>query len=454
MSIQVRCRRDLHPTEVVRYEQAVEYISRIPKFTKKNEAGNTIELLRRLSHPEREFRVIHVAGTNGKGSVCAFLESIFRKAGYRTGLFTSPHLVRINERFQTDRTPVSDEDFLEAFLHVMRAVEEMMADGYAHPTYFEFLFAAGMWYFREQKIDILLCETGLGGRLDATSTIEKPILSVITSISLDHTEYLGDTVPKIAAEKAGIIKSGVPVVYDASDPGAAEVIRERAHQTGSEAIAWCPEMSVITERTDRSVKFRITAPCFDDVQVCVPFAADYQAANASIAMIAAGTVSKMDDPLVKEHPVSLPDILAGIAETRWSGRMEEILKDVILDGAHNEDGIRQFLKTAERIAEKRPVSLLFSAVADKNWKEMIGRICRSVHFQSVTVTSVGGSRQIAAQELAGEFRRHAGCPVYAFEDVKSAFRQARHVQKDSVLLCCGSLYLAGAVEEEINNAEL
>ena len=140
----------------IRYEQAVEYISRIPKFTKKNEAGNTIELLRRLSHPEREFRVIHIAGTNGKGSVCAFLESIFRKAGYRTGLFTSPHLVRINERFQTDRTPVSDEDFLEAFLHVMRAVEEMMADGYAHPTYFEFLFAAGMWYFREQKIDAVI----------------------------------------------------------------------------------------------------------------------------------------------------------------------------------------------------------------------------------------------------------------------------------------------------------
>ena len=134
--------------------------------------------------------------------------------------------------------------------------------------------------------------------------------------------------------------------------------------------------------------------------------------------------------------------------------MEEILEDVILDGAHNEDGIRQFLKTAEGIAEKRTVSLLFSAVADKNWKEMICRICRSIHFQSVTVTSVGGSRQITAQELAGEFRLHTDCPVYALEDVKSAFRQARRMQKDSVLLCCGSLYLAGAVEEEINNAEL
>ena len=138
------------------YEQAVDYIAQIPKFTKKNEPGNTVSLLRRLSHPERSFRVVHVAGTNGKGSVCAFLESIFRKAGCRTGLFTSPHLVRINERFQTDRIPVSDADFLEAFVHVHRAVEEMVRDGYAHPTYFEFLFAMGMWYFREQKIDILL----------------------------------------------------------------------------------------------------------------------------------------------------------------------------------------------------------------------------------------------------------------------------------------------------------
>ena len=446
---------------IVSYEQAVDYISRIPKFTKKNEAGNTKELLRRLSHPEREYRVIHVAGTNGKGSVCAFLESIFRRAGYRTGLFTSPHLVRINERFQTcmqdpdaGRVPISDEDFLDAFSHVMRAVEEMMADGYCHPTYFEFLFAAGMWYFRKQKIDLLLCETGLGGRLDATNTIEKPLLSVITSISLDHTEYLGDTVAKIAAEKAGIIKPGVPVVYDASDPEAAQVIRERAYQTGSAAIAWTPEMSVITGRTDCSVQFRITAPGFDDVPVMVPCAADYQAENASVAMIAARMVSRMDDRLAAEHPVSLPIILEGIAKTRWSGRMEEVLKDVILDGAHNEDGIRQFLKTAERIAERRPVSLLFSAVADKNWKEMIGRICRSVHFRSVTVTSVGGSRQISTAELAEEFRLHAGCPVYAIKDVRSAFKQARRVQGDSVLLCCGSLYLAGAVEEEINNAEL
>ncbi len=436
------------------YEQAVAYISDIPRFTRKNEAGNTIELLRRLSHPERSFRVIHVAGTNGKGSVCAFLESIFRRAGYRTGLFTSPHLVKINERFQTCAGMCTDEEFLDAFNHVMKAVEEMVADGYAHPTYFEFLFAAGMWYFREQKIEILLCETGLGGRLDATNTIEKPLLSVITSISFDHMEYLGDTIPKIASEKAGIIKPGVPVVYDASNPEAARVIRDRAKLLGSEAIAWHPEMSTVTGYTGSSVSFSLKAGGYDEVQVCVPFAAEYQVANASLAMLAADAAGHLEDPLLKARPLTLPCILEGIEKTHWSGRMEEVLKDVILDGAHNEDGIFQFLKTAERIAASRRVSLLFSAVSDKNWREMIGRICAGVHFQSVTVTSVGGSRQIGVQELAGEFRLHASCPVYALEDAGSAFRHARSVQGDSVLLCCGSLYLAGAVKEEIENAEL
>ncbi len=436
------------------YRQAVDYISDIPKFTKKNEAGNTVELLRRLSHPERAFRVIHVAGTNGKGSVCAFLESIFRKAGCRTGLFTSPHLVSINERFQVGRKSVSDEDFLEAFLHVIKAVEEMVKDGYAHPTYFELLFAIGMWYFREQKIDLLLCETGLGGRLDATNTIERPVLSVITSISLDHMEYLGDTIPKIAGEKAGIIKPGIPVVYDALCREAAEVIREKAAQMKSPARAWEPEMSVITGRTQNSVSFRLTGGSYKDLPVTVPFAADYQVANASVALMAADLVRETDSVLMAEHPLTDRTILEAVADTRWSGRMEEVLKDVILDGAHNEDGISQFLKTVERIEKVRPVSLLFSAVSDKSWRKMICRICGRVHFQTITTTSVGGTRRVSAEELAQEFRLHTDSPVYAREDVKDAFRQAREVQGNSVLFCCGSLYLAGKIEEEIRYAEL
>ena len=204
------------------YQDAVRYIGDVPKFTKKNEPENTVRLLDRLGHPEDAFQVIHVAGTNGKGSVCAFLENILRQSGRKTGLFTSPHLIRINERFQVCREEISDEEFTDVFLEVLRAVEKMQAEGYPHPTYFELLFVMGMVWFRRRKIDILVMETGLGGRLDATSTVAHPSLSVISSISMDHMQYLGNTIRAIAAEKAGIIKKGVPVVYDASDREAAD----------------------------------------------------------------------------------------------------------------------------------------------------------------------------------------------------------------------------------------
>lgn len=175
---------------------------------------NTVELMERLGRPERSMKIIHVAGTNGKGSVCAFLSTMLVKEGKETGLFTSPHLVKINERFQINNEPVSDEDFLAAYRRVQAVVEEMQKDGFAHPTYFELLFALAMVLFKEKRMEYVVLETGLGGRLDATNMVEKPLATVITSISLDHTEILGDTIEKIAFEKAGIIKPHVPVIYD------------------------------------------------------------------------------------------------------------------------------------------------------------------------------------------------------------------------------------------------
>ena len=196
------------------YKEAEAYINSVPKFTSKNKPENTMELIRRLGHPERSMKVIHVAGTNGKGSVCAFLSSMLTEGGKRTGLFTSPHLVKINERFQINNEPVSDEIFLNAYERVMKLVEEMQKDGFYHPAYFELLFAIGMVIFEEAQVEYLILETGLGGRLDATNIVEKPVVTVITSISLDHTEILGDTIEEIAGEKAGIIKQNIPIVYD------------------------------------------------------------------------------------------------------------------------------------------------------------------------------------------------------------------------------------------------
>ena len=197
---------------ILNYRQAVDYIEQIPKFTEKHPLEHTKEMLRRLGNPQNHFRVIHVAGTNGKGSVCAYLASMLKQGGYRTGLFTSPHLVTINERFQINGEMISDQQFLKTFLHVKEVIDQAVSEGIGHPSYFETLFLMGMEIFREAQVDYLVLETGLGGRLDATNSVEKPLACIITSISLDHMEYLGNTVSEIAGEKAGIIKPGVPVI--------------------------------------------------------------------------------------------------------------------------------------------------------------------------------------------------------------------------------------------------
>ena len=180
------------------YEEAVAYIDETPKFTKKNSLDHTKECLRRLGNPQDKFKVIHVAGTNGKGSTCAFLTSVLREAGYSCGLFTSPHLVEINERFQINEVNIDNDTFLKAFEKVKVLADELVAEGSYHPTYFEMLFLMGMVIFAEAGVDYVTLETGLGGRMDATTAVENPVACVITSISLDHTAILGDTIEKIA----------------------------------------------------------------------------------------------------------------------------------------------------------------------------------------------------------------------------------------------------------------
>ena len=422
------------------YTGAVAFINDVPRFTKKNSPDNTVELLRRLGHPEEKFEIIHVAGTNGKGSVCAFLEAIFRAGGKRTGLFTSPHLVKINERFQINRVSVDDQVFLEAFITVKSEIDKMTADGFAHPTYFEILFATGMVIFARSKIDMLIMETGLGGRLDATNTVAHPAACVITSISLDHTEYLGDTIELIAGEKAGIIKEGVPVIYDARDLRSAQVIRAKADEMHAPAIPYYAAMAQVTARSDEGIDFVLNNRYYDYMAVHVPFLADYQVANSSLALIAARIVDA--DRRIKDK------VMAGaVAGTRWAGRMEYILPGVILDGAHNEDGIEQFLRTVREVEKHHSVSLLFAAVADKNYRAMIHRLATEAHFTSVVVTQIEGWRKVDAEEFAAIFREETKVPVTAQADVEKAFDLAlSQRQPGGVLFCAGSLYMVGEIE--------
>ena len=421
------------------YTEAVDYIETIPKFTVKHPPEHTRELLSRLGNPQEGIKIIHVAGTNGKGSVCAYLNAMLLAGGKKTGLFTSPHLVRINERFQINGEDVSDEQFLNAFLKVEKAAKEYEAEGEGHPSYFETLFLMGMLIFKEAGVEYLVMETGLGGRLDATNVVEKPLACIITSISRDHTEYLGDTLEAIAGEKAGIIKAGVPVIYDASQPGPASVIAAKAKEMGSPA--WPMEPSFYEMKTQRreGITFTFAYPGGEKAELAIPYVAKYQMMNASLAFY---TMHILQDV----HDIPKNVLAEGLSKIKWPCRMEMAAPGVIIDGAHNEDGIAQFVSTAGYFAKENEITILFTAVADKHYHEMIGEICEGIHPSHVVATQIDGSRVVPAEVLAEDFRK-AGCTdVCAEPEIGAAYEKALGKKGSGMLFCVGSLYLAGELK--------
>ena len=421
------------------YTEAVDYIETIPKFTVKHPPEHTRELLSRLGNPQEGIKIIHVAGTNGKGSVCAYLNAMLLAGGKKTGLFTSPHLVRINERFQINGEDVSDEQFLDAFLKVEKAAKEYEAEGEGHPSYFETLFLMGMLIFKEAGVEYLVMETGLGGRLDATNVVEKPLACIITSISRDHTEYLGDTLEAIAGEKAGIIKAGVPVIYDASQPGPAAVIAAKAKEMASPAWPMEPSFYEMKTQSREGITFTFAYPGGEKAELAIPYVAKYQMMNASLAFY-------MMHILQDVHDIPKNVLAEGLSKIKWPCRMEMAAPGVIIDGAHNEDGIAQFVSTAGYFAKENEITILFTAVADKHYHEMIGEICEGIHPSHVVATQIDGSRVVPAEVLAEDFRK-AGCTdVCAEPEIGAAYEKALERKGSGMLFCVGSLYLAGELK--------
>lgn len=421
------------------YTEAVDYIETIPKFTVKHPPEHTRELLSRLGNPQEGIKIIHVAGTNGKGSVCAYLNAMLLAGGKKTGLFTSPHLVRINERFQINGEDVSDEQFLDAFLKVEKAAKEYEAEGEGHPSYFETLFLMGMLIFKEAGVEYLVMETGLGGRLDATNVVEKPLACIITSISRDHTEYLGDTLEAIAGEKAGIIKAGVPLIYDASQPGPASVIAAKAKEMGSPAWPMEPSFYEMKTQSREGITFTFAYPGGEKAELAIPYVAKYQMMNASLAFY---TMHILQDV----HDIPKNVLAEGLSKIKWPCRMEMAAPGVIIDGAHNEDGIAQFVSTAGYFAKENEITILFTAVADKHYHEMIGEICEGIHPSHVVATQIDGSRVVPAEVLAEDFRK-AGCTdVCAESEIGAAYEKALEKKGSGMLFCVGSLYLAGELK--------
>ena len=419
------------------YKEATGYILDIPKFTKKNDARHTKTFLEYLGNPQEHLQVLHVAGTNGKGSVCAYLDSMLRSEGKRTGLFTSPHLVKINERIAIDGEYISDEDFTRIFEKTMTAVRRMESAGLSHPTFFEFLFGMAVLAFADAGAEYAVIETGLGGRKDATSSIEHPIVCAITSIGLDHTEYLGDTLEKIAWEKAGIIRPGVPVFFAQTSDESDAVIERVARNQGSFCKKIGKDAYEILGIEDKHIAFSCSSAYYGTTTWKLNNTGVYQPHNAMLAMEVMRCLFKEN-----AHPQRWREALEGL---KWAGRMEEILPEVYIDGAHNVSAMEAFVHSASH--DERGSIVLFSAVQDKDYRKMAQCLCGGLGAEMFVVTHISGSRGTDAQVLAEIFREYTNRPVIVRDSVEEAFRFVLSNQEGRRIYCLGSLYLTGKIKE-------
>ena len=412
------------------------YIKDVQKFSTKNTPEHTREFLHRLGDPQESLKVIHIAGSNGKGSVCAMIESAFLNAGKKTGAFISPHLISCLERIRINGENCPEETFVNAFIKVKEVIDSMLKDGMPHPTFFEILYAMGMVILFEEKVDIAIVETGLGGRLDATNIIKHPILTVITSISLEHTEYLGDTLEKIAGEKAGIIKDGVPVVFDGKHTEVSKVIFDKALEMKAPVYPVYPGDIETLNRVEGRVSFRFDLNGHKE-PVILPFYGEYQVENGAIAMQAC-------EVLIDEGLLTIEDVYDGFKKAKWQGRMQKVLPNVYIDGAHNVDGIGALAKTLKAIKTDKPYNLFFSMVKEKDYHTAISLLLREVNFSKIIITEIEGYRKLPAEEIAECFSEYKD-RVHVEKDFEKAFEYAISESNNETLICTGSLYLVGNI---------
>ncbi len=384
-------------------------------------------LLERLGHPEKTFEVVLVGGTNGKGSCAATLAAILGVAGRRTGLFTSPHLTHFSERFQVDGAPVSAAELLAGLGAVRPHAEALEA------TFFEIVTALGCFLFAQQEVEVAVMEVGLGGRFDATNALA-PSLSVITGVALDHTEVLGDTLSKIAAEKAGIMRPGTLTITGAMDE-ALDVLRETARKLN--APLWVLGKEIRLTATDlgwSGAECTVESP-LGTVQVTTPLLGLHQARNVALAVAAAQRLG-----------VSVGAIQAGVSQTRWAGRLEGLPygdRTFLLDGAHNPQAAAA-LAAALKPLGAAPVTLIFGAATDKDLTGLVKALAPAT--SQVIVTRAVLSPRAARPETLAELWAPYALPVYTAETPKGAVEQAlEHTPSDAVIVVAGSLYLVGEV---------
>ena len=419
------------------YEQALEFIHGIPRFGKKPGLRRIKNLLSRMGNPQDKLSFIHVAGTNGKGSTCAMLSSILREAGYRTGLYISPFVIEFRERMQINGEMIPKDELCEITREVQKHWFAMRDEG-EPPSEFEVVVSIAFEYFRRQKCDIVVLEVGMGGRLDSTNVISASLISVITSIGLDHMEHLGDTIDKIAMEKCGILKGGgVCVSAPEQTPIAMDVIRRRCEEENNPLFV-PNEAQILSEGIEGSrIRYR-------DLEYFIPLTGPHQIKNAL-------TVIEICKALeLTSFSVSDELVINGIAKTTFPCRMERFGENplIIIDGAHNTPGAQALADALAHLSGRR-IHALMGISPDKDSEGIMSAVLPLC--ESVIISAARGAKASAPEALEGTARKYnadVSCDPYS----ESALRQAlsRCLGSD-VLLVFGSLYFAGEIRGQITN---
>ena len=425
------------------YHECIHYLEEEVGFGSVPGLSRIQALLDRLGHPEHNLRCIHVAGTNGKGSAVAMLSSILQKNGWKTATYTSPHLHSYNERFVINGLPISDADFAAEITKMRQHCLTMAEAGEELPTLFEILTAAAFDYFSRMRVDIAILEVGLGGTYDATNVIERPILSLIMSISMDHMDFLGNTLEEIAAEKCGIIKKNSPVVLYSQE----KIVYNIAKQTAASLSApfFCEmESQVIIHQQDlQKTVFSVKNQLIEYDHVQLPLLGDYQIQNCITVLNACAVLQKFGLSFTEDK------IRRGILSAVWRGRMEVLHENplVLLDGAHNADGIAKLAQALPHYAAGKQITLILGVLGDKEYPLMLQQI-----FPLITravLTEPISQRKLALLDLQHAVEKYQK-PIYLEKEIPQAFTRALSItSKDDMIIGCGSLYMIGALRDFI-----
>jgi len=425
------------------YKEAIKYIESIGKFGMNFGLDRIKRICELLGNPQDKLKIIHVGGTNGKGSTVTFISNILIEEGYRVGIYTSPHLERFTERIKINREEISEDDVTRLVEEMKKVIDTIKSEGYEHPTEFEIVTACAFKYFYEQKVDFVVLEVGLGGRLDATNIVN-PIVSVITSISFDHMNILGDSIEKIAYEKAGIIKKGKPLVLYPQIKEAREVILNKAKEMNSDVYLVESVSYYIKSNTLEGIYFDADIMNKKYNNLRIKMLNKYQVLNALTSLLTIEVLKNLG------YEVKDSSIYKGLEASKWPGRFEVINYNpfIILDGGHNIQGIIELTNGIRQYFYGKKVKIVFGVLKDKDYIGMVDELIKICNdFLTVTPDSPRALDAVELKKIILDKGRHAE----ALNDIDSAIEYALNDKDCDVVVFCGSLYMIGEVRKRVKS---